>query len=449
MSILVFIVNRVLSSFPILFFVSIISFLIIRLNVSISSLNLSIPLFLFIAVCIFAIISKIKNQMFIFGASFLLLVLCSIFISQYHLLPFDLLFKASALSVVLNFLFIFMFFMLYFFKSYFSKSLQFPQIILLVALSCFGVIGANKMPISISVKEITIKTGDPLADLRLNPAISSKTIQNEEKRLGLDKPWYVQYLYWLRGIFHGDLGVTQQNQPVLKVIQRPIFNTLLLSLATLFCTWFIAIPLGIWAAINRNKFVDKLLGLITSCGMSTPSFILAIFGLLFALNTQIVPIGGLTSVGFFDMNFIEQIFDVGRHLILPTVVLTLISIASLQRQMRSNLLEVLEKEYIKTAIAKGLPSNKVIYKHALRNAINPLITIFGFEFASLLSGAALTETVLAYPGLGALTLEAARKMDINLIMTSLMIGSIMLITGNLISDILLRYADPRIKLEGA
>ena len=157
------------------------------------------------------------------------------------------------------------------------------------------------------------------------------------------------------------------------------------------------------------------------------------------------PIGGLTSVNFYEMNFLEKFFDLAEHLILPTIILTLISIAGLQRQMRANLLDVLRQDYIRTALAKGLPTNKVVYKHALRNAINPLITIFGFEFASLLSGAALTETILAYPGLGALTLEAARKLDVNLTMTTLMMGAVMLIAGNLIADLLLKFADPRIK----
>ena len=265
--------------------------------------------------------------------------------------------------------------------------------------------------------------------------------------MGLNKPWHIQYLLWLKGLLHGDLGITQQNQKVSKIIQKPILNTLLLSLCTLFTTWFIAIPLGIWAALARNKFIDKFLAVFTSCGMSTPTFVLAVLGLLFALNSQLLPIGGLTSINFYAMNAFQKTFDLTKHLILPTTILTLVSIAGLQRQMRANLLDVLRQEYIKTAIAKGLPTDKVIYKHALRNAINPLITIFGFEFAALLSGAALTETILAYPGLGALTLEAARKMDLNLTMVNLMIGATMLIVGNLIADLLLKFADPRIKFE--
>ena len=139
--------------------------------------------------------------------------------------------------------------------------------------------------------------------------------------------------------------------------------------------------------------------------------------------------------------------DIIFHLFLPVFVLTTISLAGLSRQMRANLLDVLDSDYVKFARAKGLGESKVIVKHALRNAINPLITLLGFEFSSLLSGAALTEFVFQYPGLGRLILEAVIKSDINLVMASLMIGSIMLVAGNLIADILLKLADPRLKLQ--
>jgi peptide/nickel transport system permease protein len=132
---------------------------------------------------------------------------------------------------------------------------------------------------------------------------------------------------------------------------------------------------------------------------------------------------------------------------LPTVVLATISLAGLSRQMRANLLDVLDSDYVKFAKAKGLSEFKVVFKHALRNAINPLVTLLGFEFAGLLSGAALTEYVFQYPGLGRLILEAVLKSDINLVMASLMIGSIMLIAGNIIADILLKVTDPRVRIQ--
>ena len=439
MSTQAYIAKRILSCIPLLLIVSIMSFGIIRLNITIKNINLMFFIFPPVALLIFYYLSKIKNW-FLFGTiSLFCLVYFSWYLTKFSILPFN---------KIMSFIILLCLLLIYWAQAYVSKSNYLPGIIVCIFLVVASFNIGAKFPITISIPPIILKAGDPLADLRFNPAISKKVLEAEEKRLGLNEPWHIQYIFWLKGLFHGNLGVTQQSQPVSVVIKKPIINTLILSLCTLICTWLIAIPLGIWAALSRNKLIDKFLAFLTSCGMSTPTFVLAVLGLLFALNTQIFPIGGLTSVNFFEMNFLEKSLDLTKHLILPTTILTLISIAGLQRQMRANLLDVLREDYIKTAVAKGLPTNKVIYKHALRNAINPLITIFGFEFASLLSGAALTETILAYPGLGALTLEAARKLDVNLTMTTLMMGATMLIIGNLIADLLLKFADPRIKFEG-
>ncbi|MFA6990335.1 MAG: ABC transporter permease, partial [Candidatus Gastranaerophilaceae bacterium] len=178
-----------------------------------------------------------------------------------------------------------------------------------------------------------------------------------------------------------------------------------------------------------------------------PSFFYALLLLIFAVKSGWFPVGGLTSSGFSGFSLIHKVFDIAHHLFLPVMVLFTLSLSGLQRQMRGNLLDVLESDYVKLARAKGLPENQVIYKHAVRNAINPMVTLIGFEFASLLSGAALTEYVFQYPGLGRLILEAVLKSDINLVMASLMIGAIMLVAGNLIADILLKLVDPRITIE--
>ena len=179
--------------------------------------------------------------------------------------------------------------------------------------------------------------------------------------------------------------------------------------------------------------------------MAIPSFFFAILMLIFAVKTGLFPVGGLTSYNFNEMGLFEKVFDISRHLVLPVLVLFTISLAGLQRQMRANMLDVLDSDYIKFARAKGISETKVIFKHALRNAINPMITLLGFEFAGLLSGAALTEYVFQFPGLGRLILEAVMKSDINLVMASLMMGTIMLILGNLIADILLMITDPRLR----
>lgn len=293
---------------------------------------------------------------------------------------------------------------------------------------------------------IRLSPVDPLSELKLNPSISKETLQKETQRLGLDKPIYVQYFRWAKAFTKGDLGICSTGEKVGEKLKERIPNTLLLTMLVIFLTWIAGIPLGILAAINWKTPLDRTLTVLTSIGMAIPSFFFAILLLIFAVKTGWFPAGGLTSYNFNDLSLLGKIWDLTHHLILPTTVLFTISLAGLQRQMRGNLLDVLDSEYVKFARAKGLSEFKVIYKHALRNAINPLITLLGFEFASLLSGAALTEFVFQYPGLGRLILEAVLKSDINLVMASLMIGAIMLILGNLIADILLIITDPRIRV---
>ena len=294
-------------------------------------------------------------------------------------------------------------------------------------------------------EEILIQTGDPLADLKLNPAISEERIEQEKKRLGLDKNFIEQYLTWFGNILRGDFGLSQSNQRVVDLIKPALANTLLLNVLAIFLTWLIAIPLGVLAAVKYKTWIDDALRVMTSIFMSVPGFVLAIFMLLFALETGWFPIGGLTSSFYDELNFFGKLTDLAKHLILPLFIMVVGGIVGLSRQMRANLLDVLQDNYILTAKAKGLKSTQVFFKHALRNAINPLVTILGYEFSSLFAGSALIEMVLAYPGLGNLTLEAARKLDVNVVLANLLLGSIMLVLGNLLADLLLIYIDPRLR----
>lgn len=292
---------------------------------------------------------------------------------------------------------------------------------------------------------IRLSPVDPLAELRLNPSISQETLAKERARLGLDKPIIVQYGLWASSFVRGDLGITSSGEKVSVKLAERIPNTLLLTSIVIFMTWIVGIPLGVLGAVfNKSKY-DRILTIFSSIGMAIPSFFFAILLLIFAVKTGWFPVGGLTSYDFNDMNFFGKVLDISKHLVLPVTVLFTISLAGLQRQMRANMLEVLDSDYIKFARAKGISEFKVIFKHALRNAMNPMITLLGFEFAGLLSGAALTEYVFQYPGLGRLILEAVMKSDINLVMASLMIGSIMLVLGNLLADILLIITDPRVR----
>ena len=286
---------------------------------------------------------------------------------------------------------------------------------------------------------------DPLAELRLNPSISQETLNKEIERLNLDKPIYIQYVSWAKSFVKGDLGYTSAGEKVSDKLKERIPNTLLLTLVVIFMTWSAGIPLGIAAAYKKESSFDRMLTVVSSIGMAIPSFFFAILMLIFAVKTGWFPVGGLTSYNFNEMSFGGKFIDIARHLVLPSLVLFTISLSGLQRQMRANMLEVMDSDYIKFARAKGISEFKVVFKHALRNAVNPMITLLGFEFAGLLSGAALTEYVFQYPGLGRLILEAVMKSDINLVMASLMMGTIMLIAGNLLADILLMITDPRLR----
>ena len=319
------------------------------------------------------------------------------------------------------------------FKYIIKRILQTIPLLIMVSLISFFIIRLSPV--------------DPLAELKLNPSVSPATVERERQRLGLDKPIIVQYGKWAYSFVQGDLGVTSTGEKVSQKLKERIPNTLLLTSIVILLTWLVGVPLGIIAAVNWKTPFDRILTVLTSIGMAIPSFFFAVLLLIFAVKTGWFPIGGLTSPNFADMSFIGKLWDITHHLILPVIVLFTISLAGLQRQMRANMLDVLDSDYVKFAKAKGLSEFSVIYKHALRNAINPMITLLGFEFAGLLSGAALTEYVFQYPGLGRLILEAVMKSDINLVMASLMMGAIMLVLGNLIADILLIITDPRIRVK--
>ena len=320
------------------------------------------------------------------------------------------------------------------FRYIFKRILQTIPLLIIVSLISFFIIRLSPV--------------DPLAELRLNPSISEETLNKEIKRLNLDKPIYIQYFSWAKSFVKGDLGYTTAGEKVSQKLAERIPNTLLLSLIVIFMTWLVGIPLGIISAIKKESVFDRFLTVLASIGMAIPSFFFAILLLIFAVKTGWFPVGGLTSYNYNELSFCGKFIDIAKHLVLPTVVLFTISLAGLQRQIRANMLEVLDSDYIKYARARGLSEFQVIFKHALRNAINPMITLLGFEFAGLLSGAALTEYVFQYPGLGRLILEAVMKSDINLVMASLMMGSIMLVLGNLLADILLIITDPRIRNGG-
>lgn len=293
--------------------------------------------------------------------------------------------------------------------------------------------------------------GDYLDQFKANPQIRPETIQRLRENFGLvENPSFADYISmygrWLLNALQGNFGPSFTYKiGVFEVLQQGIYYTLLLSVSSMLFAWIVAIPLGIYVATHRNSWSDRILNFVAFAGISLPGFFVALIALKMAQTTGWFPVGGASSVNYENLSHFDKIKDTATHLFLPTLVLGTRGVAGLMRQMRGNMLDVLGENYILAARARGLSQRLVIYKHALRNAINPFITILGYEISGLLAGAALVENVMAWPGLGKLLLEAVQTQDLYVAMGAFLVGGALLIIGNLIADVLLAISDPRIK----
>ncbi len=297
----------------------------------------------------------------------------------------------------------------------------------------------------ISFLIIKLAPGDYLDQLKMNPQISPETIERLRKLYGLDEPLLIQYLKWLKSAIFFDLGYSfQYHAPVTQLIWERIPNTLLLSVSSALLSWFIAVPLGIIAAIKENTLIDRFIRVFSYTFMSLPSFFLAFLLLWFSAETGLLPTGGARSPDYESLSLLGKIWDIILHLTVPALTLALVSLAGLTRLVRSAVLEVLDSPMMVMLKAKGVP-DRVIIKHVIKNAMNPFITLLGYEIASLISGAALIEIIVGWPGMGMLILDAVLSQDLFLVMGSLYIGTIMLIVGNLFADIMLSLIDPRVR----
>jgi peptide/nickel transport system permease protein len=311
----------------------------------------------------------------------------------------------------------------------------------------------HMIPLLILISMITfgiskLAPGDFLTARMADPSMTKERLDLERKRLGLDQPVPIQYVNWAAHFAVGDMGDSYRYRtPVNSLIGQRLGATLVLGLSALVVTWLLAIPLGIYTAVKKYSFADKALSIVTFTALGIPEFFLALLLLFMAAKSGILPIGGMTSNNFAELSFAGKAWDLAKHLVIPTVAVSIGTIAILQRRMRGNLLDVLAEDYVRMARAKGLPEHTVIYKHAVRNALNPLITILGYDIAGLLSGFALVEIIIGWPGLGMMMLDALQSFDMPLAMAGMMIGALMLLLGNLLADVLLAVADPRIKLE--
>ena len=293
---------------------------------------------------------------------------------------------------------------------------------------------------------LQLAPGDFLNTQAENPMVSAERLEAMKHAFGLDRPWYVQYGLYLKNIFlHFDFGESfARHQKVFAILREGLLNTLLLALAAALVTWGLAIPLGVWAAVRQYSWLDKGLAVFGVVGLSIPEVLSGLLLLMLAASTGWLPVGGMHSLDYDQLDLVGKAGDLLRHLLLPALVVGLTPLAGRMRQMRGNLLDVLRLDYVTTARAKGLSENVVVFKHALRNAINPLITLFGYTLGSLVSGALIVEIIFAWPGLGRITFDALLSQDQYLVLGSVMMASFVLVLGNLAADLMLAIADPRI-----
>ena len=312
----------------------------------------------------------------------------------------------------------------------------------------------NMIPLIIGITFLSflvmsLAPGNFLTNLKLNPAISPQVIRQLEAQFGLDQPILVRYAKWLWQVLHLNLGLSMSYRVnVTSLIAARAFNTVILALASMVFAWAVAIPIGIVVAVKQNSIWDRVLSFIAFFGMSVPNFFLAFLMMYLALRTGWFPVGATFSPYYESLDTWGRIADRINHLILPVFVLGVAGMASLMRLMRSQILEIKNSEFVRTARAKGLPERVVMYKHVLRNALNPFVTLAGYGLADLLGGAALIEAVMNLQGLGLLLLDAVRSLDIYLVMGSVLMGTVLLLLGNLLADIALVMVDPRIDFSG-
>jgi len=319
---------------------------------------------------------------------------------------------------------------------------------------------------------MSLAPGNALDEYRARKDISPALIAQLERQYGYKdangnaNPVYVRFLYWVNtvspvkfvdekgqftwGVKFGapSLGESfEYRVPVTSLLLQRVPATMALEFSSLLLAWILAVPLGVLAAIRQNSWIDRFTSMLAYGALSFPEYFLGLLLIIPAAKTGLLPIGGRSS---YDADFFPagaRLWDYGWHLVLPTIVLGAGSVAEMMRVMRMSTLDYLRAEFVTTARAKGVPEGRIMFVHVLRNAINPLITTFGLSIGNLLSGALLVEIVMSYPGLGRLIYDAFLRHDEFVVMASVLVGSVMLVLGNLLADILLALSDPRIRLE--
>jgi peptide/nickel transport system permease protein len=297
--------------------------------------------------------------------------------------------------------------------------------------------------------------GDPLDRLRTNPRITQETIQEIARFYGLDQPPWKQYLTWLSNFVRFDWGVSFQGTvPVTELVMNRLGGTLRLMITALALAVMIGIPFGIYQALKQYSFFDQAGTTFSFVTFSTPIFVLGMMlQIIFALylekwtGLKVFYTSGMNSTSYSDFSFFGKLGDTLQHLVLPAVSIALISIAGYSRYQRASMLEVMHSDYLRTARAKGLSRRTVIAKHALRNALIPIVTLVSLDVATIIGGAVITETIFGWPGIGRLYIQAVGVNDWPIVMAVVMAIAILVVIMNLLADLTYGWLDPRVRYD--
>jgi len=294
----------------------------------------------------------------------------------------------------------------------------------------------------------SLAPGNYFDEMRLNPQISPESVAALRAQYGFDKPLPVRYATWLNAIFHGEMGFSfANNGPVAPLLLTRARNTLLLTIIATLLAWGIALPLGVWSAERLGRMPDRLLSCGTAALLVIPDLALALGLLVLAVRTRWFPSGGMVSLDFETLSPLNKLRDLAWHMILPVTALLLSALPLLVRHVRAALAEVLKAPFLLAAVGHGIPRRTLLYRYALPAAANPLIALFGFSVGALLSGSLLIEVVMSWPGLGPLLLEAILARDLYVVVGGVLFSTLFLVGGNFLADMLLFWADPRIRTE--
>ena len=290
--------------------------------------------------------------------------------------------------------------------------------------------------------------GDYFAEMRLDPRVSEATLRALRVRHGLDRPLAERYVLWLGSLARGEIGYSfAYGSPVGPLLWPRVRNTLVLTATAVAGAWLLALPLGLWWATRRRPAERRALAAVTAVLLAVPDVVIALALLLVAVRTGWFPAGGMTSIAHEQMSRGARTWDVASHLALPAAALVLGILPVLVRHVRASVADVLEAPFVRAARGHGIPERRVLFRHVLPAAANPLVSLFGLSLAGLLSMSLVVEVVMSWPGLGPLLLEAILARDFFLVLGLVLASSVLLVGGNMIADALLLVADPRIRAE--